>query len=312
MPGAWRDLLILMPIGGIRDAGRRCTSDWQRATRRLMPSIRHQLVRSSEPPEIKHQALPDRGGRPRLRDARTAGPAASAGDGLEDRRASAAVGRRGELRIAASSMASVVSCEIDAVVGEAEAAQGRPLVDVAEQLVDGADGRAGRARAASRRRTRRRARSRRGPARGRARRGRSAGPPGRTAASAVPWATRPRVPIAWPSAWTSPTPVPLAWPTPARCEAISIWRARLEVRSVGDGAAQPRADRPDDAQRHRLGERVRVGRQQRLERMGHRVDAGRGGDEPAAARRSGPDPGSSRPAAAMGGRRSPCARPPRR
>ena len=55
-------------------------------------------------------------------------------------------------------------------------------------------------------------------------------------------------------------------------------RARLEVRAVRDGRAQPRPDRPDDAERHRLGERVRVGRQERFERVGHRVDAGRGGD----------------------------------
>ena len=55
-------------------------------------------------------------------------------------------------------------------------------------------------------------------------------------------------------------------------------RARLEVRAVGDGPAQPRADRPDHAERHRLGERVRVGGQQRFEGVRHRVDPCRGRD----------------------------------
>ena len=133
-----------------------------------------------------------------------------------------ASGSRGELRIAASSRRVGDESVERGVVGQAEPAQ--------------ASG-AGRRRAAacrwrrSRRPPRspptprptpRRARCRRARARDRASRGRSAGPPGRTAASAVPWATLPRVPIEWPSAWTSPTPVPLAWPTPARCEASSI------------------------------------------------------------------------------------------
>ena len=85
------------------------------------------------------------------------------------------------------------------------------------------------------------------------------------------------MPIAWPRAWTRPTPVPLAWPTPARCEAIEHLRARLEVRAVRDRPRQPRRDGPDDAERHRLGERVRVARQERFERVGHGVDPGRGG-----------------------------------
>ena len=50
--------------------------------------------------------------------------------------------------------------------------------------------------------------------------------------------------------------------------------SRLDVRAVRDRAPQPRADGPDDAERHRLGERVGVGREQRFERVGHRVDAG--------------------------------------
>ena len=67
-----------------------------------------------------------------------------------------------------------------------------------------------------------------------------------------------------------------------------------------------------DAERHRLGERVRVGRQERLERVGHRVDPGRGGD-----RRRQPD-GQRRVEdrrdrqQRRDGRRSPCARSPRR
>ena len=53
--------------------------------------------------------------------------------------------------------------------------------------------------------------------------------------------------------------------------------ARLEVRAVGDGDRQPRRDRPDRAEGDRLGERVRVLREERLERVGQRVDAGGGG-----------------------------------
>ena len=53
--------------------------------------------------------------------------------------------------------------------------------------------------------------------------------------------------------------------------------ARLEVRAVGHRAGQPARDRPDHLEGEPFGERVRVARQERLDRMGHRVDPGRGG-----------------------------------
>ena len=74
---------------------------------------------------------------------------------------------------------------------------------------------------------------------------------------------------------------------PARRRSRSPGRRRPGARRAASASAPrgpsrrrrpPRshvADRPDDAERHRLGERVRVGRQERLERMGHRVDPGR-------------------------------------
>ena len=142
------------------------------------------------------------------------------------------------MRIAASSRASRDELVDGGVVGEAERAQRRPLADVAQELVDGAD-RGARPPVASDLRGRRDAERdadqrqlaiARPEVEARA-------PPGRTVASAVPWASRPRVPIAWPSAWTSPTPVPLAWPTPGEVRGHEHLRARLEVRAVGDGAA---------------------------------------------------------------------------
>ena len=55
-------------------------------------------------------------------------------------------------------------------------------------------------------------------------------------------------------------------------------RAGLQIGPIGDRALQPGRNRPDHRKRHRLGERVRVAREQRLERMRHRIDTRRGRD----------------------------------
>ena len=61
-------------------------------------------------------------------------------------RVSGAVGSRGELRIAASSRVSVTSWSMAASSARPSCAEGPALVDVAEQLRDGADGRPGGSR----------------------------------------------------------------------------------------------------------------------------------------------------------------------
>ena len=205
---------------------------------------------------------------------------------------------------------------IAASSAEAERPQARTLADVAQERVDGADRRAGgrsprisaadatpsgdadEARARGRE-------SRLGSVEAR-------GPPGSTAARAVPWATRPRVPIAWPRAWTRPTPVPLACPTPARCEAMSI--CERASRSVPSATARrshgPTVRMTPRAIASANGFGLRG--QQRLQRVGHRIDARSRRSPPAAGRRSAPGRGWSPPAAGSGGRCSPCARRPRR
>ena len=163
------------------------------------------------------------------------------------------------------------------VVGEAEVAQGRALVDVAEELVDGADGGAGGGRLG----LGGRGDAERDPDEGQLaiaraeveaedlrQDGGERRPVGDLAARPDRVAQRVDEPDARPARLADAGEV----------RGHQHLRARLEVRAVGDGPAQPRADRPDDAERHRLGERVRVGRQQRFERVGHRVDPGRGRD----------------------------------
>ena len=208
---------------------------------------------------------------------------------------------------------------------------------VADELIDRTRRRRSRARAASaagrrragacrwrrsrrprrsrptRRRTRRRARSRRARARGRACRGRSGAPRAGRRRARSRGRRWPRVPIAWPSAWTSPTPVPLACPTPGQV------RGQRASASAPRGPSRRRrrrgshvADRPDDAERHRLGERVRVAPTGATRANGSSRRCRSRPSRPAAGRRSGPDRGSSPRAAATDGRCSPCGRPPRR
>ena len=223
------------------------------------------------------------------------------------------LGSRGELRIAASSMAS---CGDDVQRARRRSRALRSVgrwPTLAQQPSDRADGGAGARWRRPRSATRRRARRRPAPARDRA-----------IAAVEVEHLR------------AGPRPAPSRGRAcrASRARARARGRARRRCRSPGRrprgatpaaSASAPRgpcrrrrraaATSPTvriDAERHRLGERVRVGRQERFERVGHRVDAGRGGRGRRQADGQRRDRGSSRPAAATDGRCSPCARPPRR
>ena len=209
-------------------------------------------------------------------------------------RASGAVGRRGELRIAASSRRVG-----DELIDRRRRRPGRVARSVGRwptsrsSLSMAPMATAARGRLRSRRPTRRRARSRRARARGRACRGRSGGPRAgrrRARSRGRPCrASRSNGPARGPA--RRPSRSPGRRPRGARPCSICERASRSEPSATA--APQPRPDRPDDAECHRLGERVRVGRQERFERVGHRVDPGRGRRRPAAGRRSGPGRGSS-------------------
>ena len=77
-------------------------------------------------------------------------------------------------------------------------------------------------------------------------------------ARARPWGSRPARPDRVPERVDEPDAGPALLPDAGQVRGHQQLRARLEVRAVGEARGSHSPDRPDDLQRDRLGERVRV------------------------------------------------------